>query len=246
MARHIYLAIAAASAAAAGFCIVDGSQPASATEFIVNGSFEADAFTGSGVGFKLGLVGNDVTGWFIPSSDGVYPWGLQNTNAFGGGPTPYGNQWLVLGETGASGGTPKDYTIQQTMTGLTPGKTYSLSFAISSEEGCCSNVEVSFLSGSSTGAKDFTAPAVTNFWNVWATESETFVATSGSVILQFKDLAVEAIRPNAGADLGLDNVSVLGSSVPEPATWAMLILGFAGLGIAGYHKTKSRIAHFSL
>jgi PEP-CTERM motif/Protein of unknown function (DUF642) len=245
MAKHIYSAIVAASAAVAGFCTVAGFQPASATEFIVNGSFEADPFTGSGLGYKLGLVGNDVTGWFIPSSDGTYPWGLQNTNAFGAGPTPYGNQWLVLGETGASGGTPNDYTIQQTMTGLTPGKTYSLSFAISSEEGCCSVVETSFLSGSSTGAQDFTAPAVTNYWNVWATESESFVATSSSVTLQFKDLAVEATSPDAGADLGLDNVSVVGSTVPEPATWAMLILGFGGLGIAASRKTKSRTAHLA-
>jgi hypothetical protein len=28
------------------------------------------------------------------------------------------------------------------------------------------------------------------------------------------------------------------SSVPEPSTWAMLVLGFAGLGFAGYRKTR--------
>ena len=39
---------------------------------IVNGSFEADPFTGSGFGYRLGLSGNDVTGWFIPNSDGTY------------------------------------------------------------------------------------------------------------------------------------------------------------------------------
>ena len=30
----------------------------------------------------------------------------------------------------------------------------------------------------------------------------------------------------------LDNVSL--TAVPEPSTWAMLLLGFAGLGYAGY------------
>lgn len=30
-----------------------------------------------------------------------------------------------------------------------------------------------------------------------------------------------------------------GGTVPEPSTWAMMLLGFAGLGFAGYRKTQS-------
>lgn len=33
--------------------------------------------------------------------------------------------------------------------------------------------------------------------------------------------------------------TLVGSAVPEPSTWAMLIVGFAGLGFAGYRKVKS-------
>jgi hypothetical protein len=37
--------------------------------------------------------------------------------------------------------------------------------------------------------------------------------------------------------------SLSGSTVPEPSTWAMLLLGFAGLGFAGYrHARKARFA----
>jgi hypothetical protein len=37
----------------------------------------------------------------------------------------------------------------------------------------------------------------------------------------------------------VDDVSVNGTSViPEASTWAMMVLGFAGLGYAGYRKTK--------
>jgi hypothetical protein len=28
------------------------------------------------------------------------------------------------------------------------------------------------------------------------------------------------------------------ANVPEPSTWAMMLLGFAGLGYAGYRKTR--------
>jgi PEP-CTERM motif len=31
-------------------------------------------------------------------------------------------------------------------------------------------------------------------------------------------------------------------AVPEPSTWAMMILGFAGLGFAGYRKSRKAVA----
>jgi hypothetical protein len=39
----------------------------------------------------------------------------------------------------------------------------------------------------------------------------------------------------------LDNVSVT-SSVPEASTWAMMMLGFAGLGFAGFRARRTAIA----
>jgi hypothetical protein len=44
----------------------------------------------------------------------------------------------------------------------------------------------------------------------------------------------------ANADVALDYVSAgVTASTPEPSTWAMMILGFAGLGFAGYRKSRS-------
>lgn len=40
---------------------------------------------------------------------------------------------------------------------------------------------------------------------------------------------------NAGQMVGESN----GSRVPEPSTWAMMLAGFAGLGLAGYRRAKA-------
>ena len=45
------------------------------------------------------------------------------------------------------------------------------------------------------------------------------------------------------AILGRGDIAVTG--VPEPSIWAMLLLGFAGLGFAGYRRGKARSVSFS-
>ncbi|MCB1935041.1 MAG: DUF642 domain-containing protein [Nitrosomonas sp.] len=188
---------------------------------IVNGSFEDDPFTANG-NYQLGLTSSDVTGWDIPNSNGTYPWGLQD-GAFGAF-TPYGSQFVVLG-LWSSG---FEYSIQQTMSGLIVGETYHLSFAIASEQGCCSQAEVSFLDGSSTSAQVFNAPSSGNFWTDWGERSMDFVATSNTVTLQFKNVNVSSTN---GYDLGLDNVIVEQVSIPEPTSIALLGLGLIILSV---------------
>ena len=34
----------------------------------------------------------------------------------------------------------------------------------------------------------------------------------------------------------------VGGAVPEPSTWAMMLLGFAGLGFAGYRKARHAVS----
>jgi hypothetical protein len=48
-------------------------------------------------------------------------------------------------------------------------------------------------------------------------------------------------NPSTGA-LVTDSGSVTVSEIPEPATWAMLALGFVGLGLVGSRKARSAVS----
>jgi hypothetical protein len=78
--------------------------------------------------------------------------------------------------------------------------------------------------------------------------STTVTLLSGIAGLQtfnFNIAGVERVSFTAISTYGewvqFDNVAVNGvaSGVPEPSTWAMMLLGFAGLGYAGYRKRKA-------
>jgi PEP-CTERM motif len=43
-------------------------------------------------------------------------------------------------------------------------------------------------------------------------------------------------EPPASTGLAIDQISVNVALVPEPSTWAMLLIGFAGIGFAAYRK----------
>jgi hypothetical protein len=46
---------------------------------------------------------------------------------------------------------------------------------------------------------------------------------------------------DCGANPGFEGIASV-AAVPEPSTWAMMILGFAGVGFMGYRRRKSALA----
>ena len=69
----------------------------------------------------------------------------------------------------------------------------------------------------------------------WRIYSNTFTATDTTTRLTFTNLT-------GGVNEGvfLDAVSV--AAVPEPATWALMLLGFGGIGLAMRRRRRPALA----
>jgi PEP-CTERM motif len=74
-------------------------------------------------------------------------------------------------------------------------------------------------------------------------------ANTGFVVLALGGAITEVdlLSTSGFAELKQFEVSGLASDVPEPATWAMMLFGFAGPGFAGYRRARqSRFAYAGL
>src|SRR5258708_23032658 len=89
------------------------------------------------------------------------------------------------------------------ITSLTPGSTYFLSFMTSTETSSLpQTMTVSFTAWASVGGQRSTPPLSSgNYWRTWVTEHYVFVATASSATVDFS-------VTNQAQDMGLDNVSV--------------------------------------
>jgi hypothetical protein len=73
-----------------------------------------------------------------------------------------------------------------------------------------------------------------------------FAIPPGDTILDFTQGVIYGfqLQGNEGgfadtADFSLGTITESSSPTPEPSTWVLLLLGFAGLGFAGYRSRKA-------
>jgi hypothetical protein len=66
-------------------------------------------------------------------------------------------------------------------------------------------------------------------------------AGSGSDYFGFTNTQIDRVVFNVSGDNAalIDNVAFNVSAVPEPSTWAMMILGFAGVGFIAYRRRNN-------
>jgi hypothetical protein len=209
---------------------------------VTNGDFNNTGGTWTN---NTGLGSNDwqtsgnvaIPGWTNVSGFANEFWVTTPNNYDGLTASPGNGSTYFVDLTGQANSNPFG-GLKQTITTVANDH-YILSFALgaSTQWNPVSNsMAASALTASATGLSLLNSQLFSltpNSLNSWTTETLSFTADSTSTVIEF-------LGDSANVDskyIGLDNVSVnLSSAVPEASTWAMMILGFCGIGLMAHRR----------
>ncbi len=183
------------------------AQPASATELVINGSFEIP-----GIPANSYTVTNSVLGWTRDSSisNGL---GIEIQNQIVGAPF-LDQQFVELDSDGTT-------AIFQDLA-TTAGDSYLLSFAFSARPGILENITRVFWDG--VLIDTILANGVGNLDTVWTIFSYNLTAVSNSTRLQFDNLTETS--DSTGSYLDAVSVQTV-PTVPEPSSMLLFLTGLA-------------------
>ena len=226
---------------------------AQATELVTNGSFEQ---TTNGAGEFGPHGGTTATGWTSSGYNFIIAAGSADTT--GAHSTQYNNQMALWGpNNGSANGLPaaspdggnfigedgayQTGALSQTINGLVAGQKYAVSFdwAGAQQHGFDGKNTEQFivsLGDESKATKVYHNPS--HGFSGWMQQTFVFTATDSSETLSF----LAKGTPNGVPPFSLlDGVSMT-ASVPEPATWTMMILGIGGVGAIARRRRAAGLA----
>jgi hypothetical protein len=215
--------IFALAALAAG--LITSAGASAATNLVTNGGFESAANgIASGSTTTYYNIGPAPADHSVPADFG---WNVTTNNvdiisyqAYGPAPANGGSYGLDLVGYGSTG------AISQTINTVT-GLKYNVSFDYSSNPGIIDPTAIVTFNGATVGS-------VTGGTG-WQAFNGVFTGTGSPDTFAFS----ETFGGNNGG-VFLDNISI--SAVPEPSTWAMLLLGFGAIGWTMRSNRRRQIA----
>ena len=225
--------------------LIAAASSAHAVDLVVNGDFTQ---LSNGVGqfdtntAVAGWSGNGGYNFVATSADagsnGVYG-NLSFWDAANGGANSWNGAAAGPGNFAAMDGDFGTQTISQSITGLTVGHTYDLSFnyAFGQQKGYngATIQSLGYAIGGVTGNSGDYNVASHGFTG-WHRVVLPFTATSTTETLSFLAKGNLPVPPFAL----VSNVSIPG--VPEPTTWAMMLIGVAGMGAVARRRRSAALA----
>jgi hypothetical protein len=237
-----------------GAMLLAGASGSALANSFTNGDFSSNGGSGQ-INYNT-----SATGWYVPGdanssytfiygtgtadtccTNGVYGdnelWGTNNGGPNPIAPPPSGAAYFIA-QDGDFQGSP----INQAITGLQVGKTYTVGFdyAYSQQLGFDGDTMQNW--GVSLGASPTQyTPTLTNpshGFTGWYSAGFNFVANSTAETLSFAAYGNLPVPPFAL----LADVTFTPDAVPEPATWALMLAGFAGVGYAGFRSNRRKAA----
>ena len=168
-------------------------------------------------------------GWTVTGSGGVFA-------PIVSGPAYSGSNPLPSTQVGWSNGGSLSQTLSAN---LAAGTVYTFSADVISRPDAMtpSGWTIELLAGNNVIITLTGSPGIAA--NTWVDFSGSFTATAASSLLGDK-LSIAASSP--GPQLDFTNVSLTTSAVPELSTWAMMLLGLAGLGFAANRRANKSAA----
>lgn len=214
---------------------------AQAAEFVQNGGFETTTLPISAE-FGSQYPSQQVAHWTSnayswvyrpgdadtvggPGIDGnVRLWGPANGSANGLTGSPTGGNYIAVDPSYRTG------VIDQTITGLTAGQVYNLSFDYAGAQQLGFDGATTEGWNVSLGAETHSTATINlanHAFSGWKHVNMSFTALSASEILRF--VATGGPSSSQPPFALLDSVSLKGG-VPEPAAWSLMIMGFGSIG----------------
>jgi hypothetical protein len=207
---------------------------AQAAQFVTNGDFTslsnglgqidnnttATGWTSSGYNFVFTQADSAVPGQF--GSLSLWDQANGGASTWNGLAAGAGNFLAMDGDFGTS-------AVSQVITGLTPGKSYLLTFnyAFGQQQGfngdTIQHLTVGFDPGFSSTSPDFNLDS--HSFSGWGSFGGYLTASAATETLSFLAYGNLPVPPFAL----VSNVSLTGG-VPEPATWAMMLMGVGAMG----------------